>query len=73
MARAAYADRFTSLLDKIFILFSKIIVFRYIYLMDDPSSAVDIHVGNDMFNHQICGALKDNTVVSSPIDFRLFQ
>ena len=41
--------------------------------MDDPSSAVDIHVGNDMFNHQICGALKDNTVVSSPIDFRLFQ
>lgn len=34
-----------------------------IYLLDDPLSAVDAHVGQHLFTKGICGALKGKTVV----------
>ncbi|XP_046652903.1 ATP-binding cassette sub-family C member 5-like [Daphnia pulicaria] len=36
---------------------------RDIYLLDDPLSSVDSHVGNHIFNYCIRGALKDKTVI----------
>eukprot|EP01127_Copromyxa_protea_P010841 TRINITY_DN2685_c0_g2_i4.p1 TRINITY_DN2685_c0_g2~~TRINITY_DN2685_c0_g2_i4.p1 ORF type:complete len:931 (+),score=213.14 TRINITY_DN2685_c0_g2_i4:1731-4523(+) len=34
-----------------------------IYLLDDPLSAVDVHVGKAIFHNCICGALKEKTRV----------
>lgn len=34
-----------------------------IYLLDDPLSAVDTHVGKHLFDECICGFLKDKTRV----------
>ncbi|XP_078693313.1 ATP-binding cassette sub-family C member 5-like [Branchiostoma floridae x Branchiostoma belcheri] len=36
---------------------------RDVYLLDDPLSAVDAHVGQHIFTHCIMGALKDKTVL----------
>ncbi|KAF5306629.1 hypothetical protein FQA39_LY08818 [Lamprigera yunnana] len=34
-----------------------------IYLLDDPLSAVDVNVGKQIFEHCICGYLKNKTVI----------
>jgi ABC-type multidrug transport system fused ATPase/permease subunit len=34
-----------------------------VYLLDDPLSAVDTHVGRHIFERAICGALRDKTVL----------
>lgn len=34
-----------------------------VYLLDDPLSAVDTHVGKQLFDKCICGYLKDKTVI----------
>ncbi|KAB0797840.1 hypothetical protein PPYR_08833 [Photinus pyralis] len=40
-------------------------VYRHadIYLLDDPLSAVDTHVGRELFERCICGYMRDNTVI----------
>lgn len=38
---------------------------RDVILMDDPLSAVDAHVGRHMFEHAICGVLKNKTRILS--------
>jgi energy-coupling factor transporter ATP-binding protein EcfA2 len=42
-----------------------------VYILDDPLSAVDVHVGKHIFDHFICGAVADRTrlLVTNQLQF----
>lgn len=46
---------------------------RDIYLLDDPLSAVDGHVGQHIFDHCIRGALKGKTILFVTHQLQVFK